>query len=78
MNSGKVILGALVGIAAGALIGVLFAPDKGTEIRGKIVKRGEGYLDSVREKFNSLLDDITGKFERGKVEVTDMGQSEEI
>jgi gas vesicle protein len=28
MNSGKVILGALAGIAAGALIGVLFAPEK--------------------------------------------------
>ena len=78
MNSGKVILGALAGIAAGALIGVLFAPDKGTEIRGKIIKRGEDYLDSVKQQFNSLLDDITGKFERERVEVTDMGQTGEI
>ena len=39
MNSGKVILGALAGIAAGALIGVLVAPDKGSESRNKIVKK---------------------------------------
>jgi len=62
MNSGKIILGALAGLAAGALIGVLFAPDKGSDSRQKIVKRGEDYLDSTKEKFNALLDDVSGKF----------------
>ena len=75
MNSGKVILGALAGLAAGALIGVLFAPDKGSESRNKIVKKGEDYLDSVKQKFNSLLDTISGKYNGGKVEVTDSGES---
>ena len=73
MNSGKVIVGALAGLAAGALIGILFAPDKGSESRSKIVKRGEDYLDSVKHKFNSLLDTITGKFNGGRVEVADIG-----
>ena len=75
MNSGKVILGALAGIAAGALIGILFAPDKGSESRNKIVKKGEDYLDSVKEKFNSILDTIAGKFNGGKIEVADIGET---
>jgi gas vesicle protein len=73
MNSGKVILGALAGLAAGALIGVLFAPDKGSESRHKIVKKGEDYLDSVKNKFNSLLDTISGKYNGGRVDVADSG-----
>ena len=72
MNSGKVILGALAGIAAGALIGILFSPDKGSDSRKKIVKKGEDYLDSVKEKFNSLLDTMSGKFNGGRVEVSDI------
>jgi len=75
MNSGKVILGALAGLAAGALIGVLFAPDKGSESRSKIVKKGEDYLDSVKQKFNSLLDNISGKYNGGRVDVTDSGET---
>jgi gas vesicle protein len=73
MNSGKIILGALAGIAAGALIGVLFAPDKGSESRQKIVKKGEDYLDSVKNKFNTLLDTISGKYNGGRVDVADSG-----
>lgn len=75
MNSGKVILGALAGLVAGALIGVLFAPDKGSESRGKIVKKGEDYLDSVKNQFNSLLDNIAGKFNGGRVEVSDIKET---
>lgn len=74
MNSGKIVLGALAGLAAGALIGVLFAPDKGSEIRHKIAKKGEDYLDSIKDKFNSMLDSISGRFDGGKVEVSDVGE----
>ena len=74
MNSGKIILGALAGVAAGALIGILFAPDSGAESRNKITKKGEDYLDSMKEKFNSLLDTVSGKFNGGRVEMSDVGE----
>jgi gas vesicle protein len=79
MNSGKVVIGALAGLAAGALIGILFAPDKGSESRHKIVKKGDDYLDSIKKKFNTLLDTVAGKFNGGRVDtdINGNGNSEE-
>ena len=40
MNSGsKVLLGVLAGAATGAILGVLFAPERGEETRRKISRR---------------------------------------
>lgn len=75
MDSRNVILGALAGVAAGALIGVLFAPDKGSEIRSKIGKTGEDALDSIKKTFNSFLDGVSIKFDRAKEEVVDIADS---
>ena len=63
MSSGKVLLGVLAGAAAGAIIGILFAPDKGTETRKKIAEKGEDYVDGIKEKFNGLVDDLSRKMD---------------
>lgn len=62
MKSGKVVLGLLAGVAAGAVLGILFAPDKGSNTRKKIVNKGEGYANDVKEKFNDALDAISNKY----------------
>ena len=36
MSTGKLVVGVLAGVAVGALVGMLFAPDKGSETRKKI------------------------------------------
>jgi gas vesicle protein len=58
MNAGKLLLGVLAGVAAGALIGVLFAPEKGTETRRKIASKGDDYANGLKEKFNNFLDEV--------------------
>ena len=63
MNSGKVLLGLLAGVAAGALLGVLFAPDKGSVTRKKITRKSEDYADGLTEKFNEFLDTLNEKFD---------------
>ncbi|MGF2414597.1 MAG: YtxH domain-containing protein [Ferruginibacter sp.] len=62
MKSGKVVLGLLAGVAAGAVLGILFAPDKGSNTRKKIVNKGEDYANDVKEKFNEALDAINNKY----------------
>lgn len=69
MSSGKVLLGLLAGIAAGATLGILFAPDKGASTRKKISKKSEAYAEALEEKFNDFIESLTEKFETVKEEV---------
>ena len=69
MSSGKVLLALLAGVAAGALLGVLFAPEKGSETRKKISKKGEDYAENLTEKFNEFLAGVKEKFEDVKEKV---------
>ena len=71
MNSGKILLGVLAGAAAGALMGVLFAPHKGSVTRKKIGRTTGNYADGVKEKIGELLDEITEKFEKVKEDVSE-------
>ena len=65
MKTEKTILAVLASVAAGAAIGVLFAPDKGLDTRKKITKKGESLAnalaDKIDAKFDELLTVITGK-----------------
>jgi len=74
MKSGKILLGILAGTAAGAMLGILFAPEKGKVTRRRIVEKGEDYVDAVRDKFDELLDDITERYEKAKVGISDFAK----
>jgi gas vesicle protein len=71
MDSGKVLLGLLAGVAAGALLGVLFAPEKGSVTRSKISKKGEDYVDNLKDKFNEFIEGMSEKFDKVKDEACD-------
>ena len=74
MNSGKVLLGVLAGVAAGALVGVLFAPAKGSRTRRRILRQGESYVDGLKDKFNEYAETISEKLEQAKEEVSAFAQ----
>ncbi len=63
MNTSKVVVGVLGGIAVGALAGVLFAPAKGTKTRKRIMKKGSNYTKDLKNKFEGLYNDIAEKYE---------------
>jgi gas vesicle protein len=60
-NNGRVFLALLGGVAIGALLGVLLAPDKGAETRKKFAeeakkagnKAGDAIREKIREQFQS-------------------------
>ncbi|HQW93892.1 MAG: YtxH domain-containing protein [Chitinophagaceae bacterium] len=51
-TSGKILAAVAAGIAAGAILGILFAPDKGSETRRKINEQGKKLADDVKDKFS--------------------------
>lgn len=63
MNSKHLLLSLLAGIAIGATLGVLYAPDKGTATRMKITQKGQDYTDELTAKFNEVINQITEKID---------------
>ena len=68
MSSSKILTGVLIGAAAGIVLGVLFAPDKGADTRKKISKKGSDLKESLKTKINDLVDGIADQIEIAKNE----------
>jgi gas vesicle protein len=66
MGSGKVLASVLAGAAAGVVLGILFAPDKGTETRRKIAEKGSDVAGSVKDKYNEFADVVSDKYDAAK------------
>ena len=75
MKAVKVLAGTLVGLAAGAALGILFAPDNGKSTRKKITKGGIDYADGLSTKFNEFVDSMTQKFDSLMAETTHMAEN---
>ena len=60
----------LMGFSAGLLVGILFAPAKGSETRESISNRGR----DLKDKFNDLVDSITDKFDSMKEDAEDLAE----
>jgi gas vesicle protein len=70
MKSKKIIAAVLLGAAAGAIAGILFAPDKGAATREKIKAAGEDLKDTFKDKFNEFVDSVKEKYENTTKEST--------
>jgi gas vesicle protein len=60
-NTGKILTALAAGVAVGALLGVLFAPDKGSET-----------IDKVADESKRLVEEVKDKFRRGKNKFNEM------
>ncbi|MBS1522183.1 MAG: YtxH domain-containing protein [Bacteroidetes bacterium] len=59
-DNSKVVVALLAGLAAGAALGILFAPEKGTETRDKLTESLKRLGDSIRETAANEIDNLVG------------------
>lgn len=62
----------LIGVGVGAVLGILYAPARGSETRRRIAETG----DDLRERFNDMKDELSNKLEGFKENVGDMATRE--
>jgi len=70
MNTSKLLIGVLAGMAVGAALGILFAPHSGENTRKAIAKKGEDYLAELECRYEDLLSKLTNRFKDEKEEVS--------
>lgn len=57
-NTGKLIGALFIGAAIGGALGILLAPDKGSETRKKIASKGSDLTDAMKTKVQELLEEF--------------------
>lgn len=63
-TNGKIIGALLVGAAAGAVLGLLFAPSKGSDLRQKIKDSTGDLVDELSDKIKEGKDALSGLREK--------------
>ncbi|HEX2684403.1 MAG TPA: YtxH domain-containing protein [Ferruginibacter sp.] len=70
-NTGNLLGAIFMGAAVGAALGILFAPDKGSETRKKIATKGSDLSDAVKEKFDRIVDKFKKEVDAVKTQAND-------
>ena len=58
MSNTKTTLAIIAGVAIGALAGILFAPEKGSETRKKIASNTGDLAESLKNSFGDFVDNL--------------------
>ncbi len=89
MKKSNVVLGVLAGAAIGALLGIMYAPDKGSNTRKKLRRKGEDVVEDLKvkahnltEKANELtlkatrlMEKVNSSVDRAKIEANDLAET---
>lgn len=70
-TTGKVIGALLVGAAIGSVLGILFAPHKGSKTRKNIANSTDDWAHSVKSKLEDLFEEAKASFEAQKDKAAD-------
>ena len=72
MKTNNGLIGLAAGLAIGAALGVLFAPDKGEKTREKIASKTKEAKDKLKSDFDDFIDNVSEKYSSLKDEGEDI------
>jgi len=72
MNTGKIVLGTMAGLAIGAIAGILLAPEKGSTTRKKIMDKTADSVEELISKFDEFRDSLSDKIKSSKNDAEDL------
>ncbi len=58
-DNGKIVTALLAGLAAGAVLGIIFAPEKGSETREKLNESLADLGDAIKERAEEQFDQLS-------------------
>ena len=62
-KNSKLLLALGIGVAVGGILGVFFAPDKGSETRNKIKTAGHKLSENITDKFKRGKEDLKNRID---------------
>jgi gas vesicle protein len=65
-NSGKIVSALLLGAGIGAVLGILFAPDKGSETRRRLSEKSQDLAETTNGKIESFVADVKKETDKAK------------
>jgi len=68
-NNSKAAVALLVGVALGASLGILFAPEEGSKTRKKLKDGFDEKKDELKKKFDDLASSLKSKLETSESEI---------
>lgn len=71
-DTSKIVGALLAGVAIGAAIGILFAPDSGSEIRSQISDKAKDLAGSVKDRVQSAKESLQNKANDYKEDLKDV------
>jgi gas vesicle protein len=75
MSTGKAVLGTVAGLAIGGILGILFAPEKGSVTRKQIADKGNDCVNDLKSKYADIADTLKEKFQAAKNEAQNLAEN---
>ncbi len=72
MKTGKILLSIVTAAAVGVVIGMLFAPAKGSVTRKRLSRKGNGYIDDANDTFVEFSETLSDEFDSIKKSAEDL------
>lgn len=72
MKTGKVLFGVIAAAAAGVVVGMLFAPAKGSVTRKRLIRKGNGYSNDMNDTLVEFSDTLSEEFDSIKKSAEDL------